>query len=104
MWLKPAIIIVLLLLLASLVSGMAFLIKDKGTTERTKNALGVRVTLAIILMLLISYGALTGQLRSQAPWSKAAVKVESQEQPPLNNINEDKKSDPNHVDKVPVPG
>ena len=71
MWLKAAILTIFLLLLASLGSGLAFLIKDKGTTERTKNALGVRVTLAAILIILISYGALTGQLRSRAPWSQA---------------------------------
>ena len=99
MWLKAAIITVLLLLLASLGSGLAFLIKDKGTTQRTKNALGIRVTLAAVLILLISYGALTGQLKSQAPWSPptpAGV--------PLEDIHKEKQHDPDDIDKMPIPG
>jgi hypothetical protein len=31
-------------------------------------ALGVRVTLAVLLMLVVLYGIMTGELTLQAPW------------------------------------
>lgn len=70
MWLKTAILIVFVALLLSLGSGLVFLFKDKGEGKRTMYALGIRVTLAATLMVLITYGVLSGQLRSQAPWGK----------------------------------
>lgn len=76
MWLKPAILIVFFALLASLASGLFFLVKDQGKTKRTLYSLGVRVTLAIILMALISYGMLSGQLRSKAPWSQNNLQLQ----------------------------
>lgn len=83
MWLKPAIVVVFLALLVSLFSGLFFLVKDQGKTKRTLYSLGVRVSLAIILLGLISYGVLTGQLRSKAPWSAAnqPLQEKQQEQP-----------------------
>jgi undecaprenyl pyrophosphate phosphatase UppP len=69
MWLKPAIVIVFLALLVSLASGLVFLMKDQGSTKRTLYSLGVRVTLAAVLLGLIAYGVVSGQLRSKAPWS-----------------------------------
>jgi hypothetical protein len=69
MWLKVAIVVVFLALLVSLASGLVFLLKDQGSTKRTLYSLGTRVTLAIVLLGLISYGVLTGKLRSQAPWA-----------------------------------
>lgn len=76
MWLKPAILIVFFALLASLASGLFFLVKDQGKTKRTLYSLGVRVTLAIILLALISYGILSGQLRSKAPWSQNNLQLQ----------------------------
>jgi len=70
MWLKTAIIIVFVALLLSLGSGLVFLFKDRGEGKRTMYALGIRVTLAATLMALITYGVLSGQLQSQAPWGK----------------------------------
>lgn len=69
MWLKVAIVVVFVALLVSLASGLVFLLKDQGSTKRTMYSLGARVSLAIILLGLISYGVLTGQLQSQAPWA-----------------------------------
>ena len=69
MWLKPAIAIVFFLLVVSLSSGLFFLFKDQGKSKRTLYSLGTRVVLAAILLTLIAYGALTGQLKSNAPWS-----------------------------------
>jgi hypothetical protein len=70
MLLKFLIVVLLLALLASLGSGFYFLMKDQGDKHkrRTFHSLGVRVTLAVTLMLLVLYGVASGTLRSQAPW------------------------------------
>ena len=58
MLLKTAIFIVIALILLSLVSSLFFLLKDQGTTEskRTVYGLGVRVSLGVVLIILITYG------------------------------------------------
>ena len=71
MWIKPAIVVLLVALLISLGSGFFFLMKDQGRTKRTLHSLGVRVTLAATLVAVIAYGFYTGQLRSKAPWDAA---------------------------------
>jgi len=81
MWLKPAIVIVFLALLLSLGSGLVFLFKDKGEGKRTMRALGVRVSLAGLLLALITYGVLSGQLQSRAPWSKQLDPLLQQQNP-----------------------
>jgi Protein of unknown function (DUF2909) len=71
MWIKPTIVVLLILLMLSLGSGFFFLMKDQGRTKRTLHSLGVRVTLAAMLVAVIAYGFHTGQLRSKAPWDAA---------------------------------
>ncbi len=68
MWLKVIIVLLFIALLVSLFSGYVFLLKDKGTTHRTWNSLGVRLVLAVLLMGFLIYGVYTGQLGSKAPW------------------------------------
>ena len=85
MWLKPAIAVVFFLLVVSLSSGLFFLFKDQGQTKRTLYSLGIRVTLAVILLALITYGALSGQLKSNAPWS-TQNRVPAEEQT-LKDVN-----------------
>lgn len=68
--LKIIILILLLAVIASLGSGAAFFYKDQGESKRTMIALGVRVTLASLLMLCILYGVLSGELSLNAPWHK----------------------------------
>jgi hypothetical protein len=46
----------LLLIVGSLVSAMVYLIRDKGTSERTIKALTVRVSLSVMLFLLLLLG------------------------------------------------
>jgi hypothetical protein len=65
---KVIIVALLIAIIISLFSGAAFFFKDQGTTKRTLHALGVRVTLAVLLILTIIYGVFTGQLRLNAPW------------------------------------
>lgn len=68
MWLKVVIIVLFIALLVSLFSGLAFLLKDQGTTFRTWNSLTVRLCLAALLIGFLIYGVYTGQLGSRAPW------------------------------------
>ena len=54
------------LILASLFSALYFLLKDKGTSERTVKALTVRVALSITLFVLLllgfHFGFISGKL------------------------------------------
>lgn len=72
MWLKIVIVVLFVLLLISLSSGLVFLLKDMGAAEskRTLYALGVRISLAALLMLAVLYGFEAGILHSTAPWDK----------------------------------
>lgn len=73
--LKIAILVMMFLMIVSLITAGIFLSKDKGKkrSKRTLYALGARVTCAIILLLLVSYGLYTGELRSNAPWSYVPI-------------------------------
>ena len=70
--LKTLMLILLIALIASLFGGLNFLVKDLGgnNKKRLLYALGLRVTLAVMLICTIIYGAYTGQIKSQAPWDK----------------------------------
>ena len=81
MWIKPAIMILLILLLISLASGLLFLVKDQGRTRRTLYALGVRVSLAALLMAVVAYGFYSGELHSKAPWDAALENRQSTQAP-----------------------
>jgi hypothetical protein len=63
--LKAAII---LLLLATLVSGLFFLVRDEGRGLRVVNSLSVRVVLTAITVALIAWGFYSGQLVSHVTW------------------------------------
>lgn len=79
--LKALIVILLIGVVVSLFSGLTFLFQDSGRTDskRTLYALGVRVTLATALLLTISYGFYTGQLKigSNAPWHNSIHEAQS---------------------------
>ena len=69
--LKILIIILFLAVVASLFSGLNFLVKDLGDPKkRLLRALGLRISLAATLLITIIYGAYTGQIKSQAPWDQ----------------------------------
>lgn len=67
--LRALIIVLLVGIVISLVTGFIFFFKDKGRSKRVMYALGVRVTLAVILMICVLYGFSTGELSMQAPWN-----------------------------------
>ena len=70
--LKFIIVILLICVILSLMSGLVFLFKDTGKPEsrRLWYALGVRITFATLLLITIGYGFYTGELRMgiNAPW------------------------------------
>jgi len=53
---RVVVIVMLVLIVGSLASALWFLIRDKGTTERTVKALTVRISLSIGLFLLLMAG------------------------------------------------
>ena len=66
--LKIIIALLLLGIVISLACGFVFFYQDKGRSKRVLYALGVRVTLAVVLMLCVTFGLVTGALTIQAPW------------------------------------
>lgn len=114
--LKIAIVVLFIGVLISLTSALGFLFRDqnKPNSRRTLYALGIRIMLASSLVLLILYGLYTGELRLNAPWHGAKAEpterglgfstTPSRLSTTLKNINKDKQAEPDHVDKMPVPG
>ncbi|MBT3674480.1 MAG: DUF2909 domain-containing protein [SAR86 cluster bacterium] len=68
MWLKPLITVVIILILLSLASSLFFLFKDQGKGKRSVYSLGVRVSLAAFLLMLVAYGLYTGELGNSVAW------------------------------------
>lgn len=66
--LKAAIALMLIATVVSLFSGLFFLVRDGGNSNRLVNALTVRVVLAVMTLGLITWGFFSGQLVSHAPW------------------------------------
>ncbi|MCQ6256219.1 twin transmembrane helix small protein [Pseudomonas sp. Q11] len=66
--LKAAIVLMLIATIASLFSGLFFLVKDESDSNRLVIALTIRVSLAAITVGLIAWGFFSGQLVSHAPW------------------------------------
>lgn len=81
MWIKVVIVFLFLALLASLVSGYVFLMKDRGTTRRTWHSLTVRLILAVLLMGFLVFGVATGRLGSNAPWDARHFQSQNPAQP-----------------------
>lgn len=70
--LKVIIVILFIAVVASLTSGVVFLLKDMNVSDsrRTAYTLGIRVALATALMSVIAYGIHSGQLSNKAPWGQ----------------------------------
>ena len=63
-------VVVIILIFISLISSLVFLLKDQGKkdSKRTVYGLGVRISLAVILIILVAYGLYTGELGNSVPW------------------------------------
>ena len=68
--LKTLIVLLMIALVASLASGLVFLMSDQGNPEKKRlfTSLGVRLGLGACLLLVIIYGVITGELGHQNPW------------------------------------
>ncbi|MCG2581502.1 MAG: twin transmembrane helix small protein [Marinobacter sp.] len=60
--LKAVVVILMLAVVVSLFSGLFFLIKDGGKTNRVVNSLAVRVALSVLLLLVIVISLWQGSL------------------------------------------
>ncbi len=68
--LKTLIVLLMIALVASLASGLIFLMSDQGNPNKKRlfASLGVRLGLGACLLLVILYGVITGELGHQNPW------------------------------------
>lgn len=66
--LKLIIVLLLIGILISLVCGFVFFYQDKGRSKRVLYALGVRISLAVLMMMCVVFGLATGSLTIDAPW------------------------------------
>ena len=62
MLLKLAVVVLLLVIIASLASALFYLVKDRGSTRRTLKALTLRIALSLVVFVLLMIGFATGLL------------------------------------------
>jgi hypothetical protein len=63
MYTKIIVVLFLIFIVGSLFSGLYYLVKDKGASERTVRALTLRISLSVILFILLMIGYATGLLQ-----------------------------------------
>ncbi len=68
MWIKIAIVILLLAMVISLINGFVGLMKDRSGSPRLILSLTSRVVMAGLIVGLVIYGKMSGQLDISAPW------------------------------------
>ncbi|OED41506.1 hypothetical protein ACH42_13835 [Endozoicomonas sp. (ex Bugula neritina AB1)] len=66
MWVKAVILILFIAVVISLGSGFYFLLV--GRSPSLLNSLKVRIGLTVLIMLVIVFAWLHGDIHSQAPW------------------------------------
>ena len=62
MLIKTLIVLVLFAIIGSLASGLIFLVKDNGQSDRTVKALTFRIVLSVSLFALLMLGIFTGYI------------------------------------------
>lgn len=73
MLVKVFIVAVLLAIVGSLFSGLFFLLKDKGDSERTVKALTVRIALSVSLFALLMIGYASGLVKPHGIYPNSPV-------------------------------
>ena len=69
MWLKVVIILLFLGILATLSGAFYTLLQDQGNkSKRTVHLLAIRVALAALLIILVTWGVWSGTLGLSSPW------------------------------------
>ncbi len=71
MLLRALISVLFAAIVASLVTGFYFFVRDRGRGPALLTSLKVRVALAVVLLALVVYGLTTGQLVLMSPWQPA---------------------------------
>lgn len=66
---KIVIVLAMLAIIGSLVSGAVFMIRDKSNSKRTVRALTVRITLSVALFVVLVILVLTGVLEPNDPFN-----------------------------------
>lgn len=66
LFVKFIVLLLLVFVLISLFSGLYFLVKDKGQTKRTVNALTFRIGLSVLAIVVILIAAATGVIEFNA--------------------------------------
>jgi len=60
LFVKFIVLLLLIFIIISLFSGLYFLVKDKGQTKRTVNALTLRIGLSLLTIVVVLIAAATG--------------------------------------------
>lgn len=66
--LRLLIFVLFMAIIASLFSGLYYLLKDQSRSQRTVWSLTIRVGLALVLILLLILGFYTGELQLRTPF------------------------------------
>ncbi len=82
---KILIVLVLLAILGSLASGLIFLIKDNGKTDRTAKALTVRIGLSVFLFAMLMLGIFTGAIKPHGIYPNAPAANTNNSAPPAES-------------------
>ena len=81
MGIKILVVVLFIGVVVSLTSSLVFLLKDmESPTKRGLYALGIRITLAAMLLATVFYGLYTGKLGSGAPWDKKLTTEQIEQQ------------------------
>ena len=64
LFVKFIVVLLLFFVVVSLFSGLFFLVKDKGQTKRTVNALTIRIAISILAILVIIVAFASGLITS----------------------------------------
>jgi hypothetical protein len=62
---RIVVILFIIVILGSLGSALYYMVRDRGTTERTAKALTIRIVLSIVLFLLLMLGFQTGLITTR---------------------------------------
>lgn len=62
---RIVVLLFIVVILASLGSALYYMVRDRGTTERTAKALTIRIVLSIALFLLLMIGFQTGLITTR---------------------------------------
>ena len=81
MIIKAFIILVLLAIIGSLASGLVFLLKDHGQSNRTVKALTVRIALSVSLFALLMLGYAMGLVKPHGIYPQPSAAPSEQTSP-----------------------